>query len=88
MNGATRYRAPPADGLAIVALDDLAAVFHRASGITHLVAPTTLDLLDTLSGRWLTLEAVEQTFEIVEGEHAALLETLGALAVAGLIEGA
>ncbi|QNE31403.1 HPr-rel-A system PqqD family peptide chaperone [Sphingomonas sp. NBWT7] len=86
MAGATRYRAPPADGLAIVALDDLTAVFHRASGITHLIAPTTLDLLDALGGRWLTLDAVEQTFELVEGGRTALLETLDALTVAGLIE--
>lgn len=83
---ATRYRAPPADGLAIVSLDELVAVFHRASGITHLVASPVPELLDALAGRWLTLDALEAEFELVEGDRSSLVATLDDLARAGLVE--
>lgn len=83
---ATRYRAPPVDGLRIVALDDLVAVFHRASGITHLVAQPVPELLEALAGRWLTLDALAAEFERVEGDLNALATTLDDLAVAGLVE--
>lgn len=83
---ATRYRAPPADGLAIVALDELVAVFHRSSGITHLVASPVPDLLEALAGRWMTLDGVEAEFDLVEGDRASLSATLDELVVAGLVE--
>ncbi len=83
---ATRYCAPPADGLAIVALDELVAVFHRASGITHLVASPVPELLGALAGRWMTLEAIEAEFELVEGDRASLTAMLDELAIAGLVE--
>jgi PqqD family protein of HPr-rel-A system len=83
---ATRYRAPPADALAIVALDDLVVIFHRGSGITHLVTSPTPELLDTLAARWMTLEQLEAEFELVDGDRARLIATLDELAVAGLVE--
>ncbi len=83
---ATRYRAPPADGLRIVALDDLVAIFHRPSGITHLVAVPVPELLEGLAGRWLTLADLEAEFELVDGDRASLAATLDELAVAGLVE--
>lgn len=83
---ATRYRAPPADGLAIVSLDELVAVFHRASGITHLVTSPVPELLEALAGRWLTIDALEAEFDLVEGDRAGLAATLEELAIAGLVE--
>lgn len=83
---ATRYRAPPADGLVIVALGELVAVFHRASGITHLIASPVPELLEALGGHWLTLDALEAEFDLVEGDRERLIATLDELAVAGLIE--
>jgi PqqD family protein of HPr-rel-A system len=83
---ATRYRAPPADGFVIVALDELVAIFHRASGITHLVTSPVPELLEALGGKWLTLDALEAEFELVEGDRERLAATLDELAVAGLIE--
>jgi PqqD family protein of HPr-rel-A system len=83
---ATRYRAPPADGFVIVALDELVAVFHRASGITHLVASPVPELLEVLGGEWLTLDALESEFDLLEGDRERLSATLDELVVAGLIE--
>lgn len=83
---ATRYRAPPADCLAIVPLDDLVAVFHRASGITHLVTSPVPELLEALAARWMTLEALEVEFELVGGDRATLVATLDELVMAGLLE--
>jgi PqqD family protein of HPr-rel-A system len=83
---ATRYRAPPADALVTAPLDDIVAVFHRGSGITHLVGPEIPDLLDVLAARWMTADAIEGAFERVEGDRSALIATLDELVVAGLVE--
>lgn len=83
---ATRYRAPPAEGLSIAPLDDIVAVFHRPSGITHLVASPVPELLDALGGRWMTLAEIEDEFELVDGDRAGLATILDELAVAGLVE--
>lgn len=84
--GATRYRAPPVDGIAIVPLDDLMAVFHRASGITHLVTSPAPELLDALADRWLSLDDLEAEFELVGGDRASLIAVLDELAAVGLVE--
>jgi PqqD family protein of HPr-rel-A system len=39
---------PPAMRLA-VALDELVAIYHRPSGVTHLLAPPAPELLDALA---------------------------------------
>jgi PqqD family protein of HPr-rel-A system len=83
---ATRYRAPPADGLLLASLDELVAVFHRASGITHLVTSPVPELIGALSGTWMTLDAIEGEFELIDGDRTALATMLDELAVAGLIE--
>lgn len=83
---ATRYRAPPASDLSMVVLDDLVAIFHRASGITHLVASPVPELLVALAGRWMTLDDIEEKFELVDGDRAGLVTIMNGLVVAGLIE--
>lgn len=85
---ATRWRAPPADGLLIAPLDELVAIFHRASGITHLVTSPVPELLDALAGEWRTLADLETVFELVDGDRAALVARLAELASAGLVEAA
>ncbi|MCD2315918.1 HPr-rel-A system PqqD family peptide chaperone [Sphingomonas sp. IC-11] len=84
--GATRYRAPQASDLLMVHLDELVAVFHRAAGITHLVASPVPELLTALSGRWLTLDRIEEEFELVDGDRTGLAAIMDELAAAGLIE--
>lgn len=87
---ATRYRAPPADAVRIVALDDLVAIHHRASGITHLVDRTTPELLTTLGGDWTTADALlarlAEAFDMPDANRAAMAARLDDLAMAGLIE--
>jgi PqqD family protein of HPr-rel-A system len=42
------YRADPPDGLRIVPLDSLTAIYHRASGQTHVVAEPMPQILAAL----------------------------------------
>lgn len=84
--GATRYRAPPEAGLLIAGLDDLVAIFDRASGITHLVAPAVPELLQGIAGEWKTLAAIAAEFELVDGTQDDLAAMIDDLVDAGLIE--
>lgn len=83
---ATRYRAPPAADLLMVELEELVAVFHRASGITHLIAAPVPELLIAMAGRWMTLDDIEAAFELVDGDQTSLIAMMDELALAGLIE--
>lgn len=47
MNG--RYRADSADARVVVEMDGMAALFHRPSGITHLLASPATEILDAIS---------------------------------------
>jgi len=84
----TRYRAPARDGLRIAALDDLIAVYHRASGITHLVVAPVPELLEAMAGEWRSLESLAEAFGLAAGERGALIERLDELVAAGLVEAA
>lgn len=83
---ATRWRAPPSDELVIEPLDEIVAIFHRASGITHLVTSPVPELLAALADAWRTLPELEAMFDLIEGDDDALLARLDELAVAGLVE--
>jgi PqqD family protein of HPr-rel-A system len=85
---ATRWRAPPADGLRIVPLGDITAVYHRASATTHLVVSPVPELLDELAGRWCTVDEIEAAFDLVDGGREGLIARLDELRTAGLIEAA
>lgn len=85
-----RYRAPPPAALRGVALDTLSAVYHRASGQTHVVAPPVPELLDLLAGRAMTadelLAALAERFDLPDGDAAALTARLDELVDTGLVE--
>ena len=59
---ATAYRADPPEARRVIALDGVALVFHRPSGLTHILAPPAPQILEALAEG--------------EAEPAALLERL------------
>lgn len=88
---ATRYRAPPPAGLRIEPLDDLVAIYHRASGVTHIVVSPVPELLDLLAGEWMTLDilsaALAARYEVRDGAEG-LAARIEELVAAGLVEAA
>jgi len=88
---ATRYRAPPFDGLRIVPLDDLVAIYHRASGVTHVVVSPVPELLELLADSWMTLDilsvALAARYEVQDGAEG-LVARIEELVAAGLVEAA
>ena len=89
--GATpRYGAARADVLRVEPLGDgLTAVFHRASGITHLLAEPAPEILAALTDEWLTqaglLARLGETFDVA-GDTGVLSGRLDELVAAGLVE--
>jgi len=85
-----RYRAAPAATLRIEPLDSLTLIYHRASGITHVVDSPVPELLEVLSGQALTLDetlaALTRAHDLVDPDAAALAARLAELADAGLVE--
>ncbi len=85
----TRYRAAPAATLRIEPLDALTLIYHRASGITHLVDSPVPELLDLLAEP-LTLDqalaALAERFDLVDPDAGALAARLGELVASGLVE--
>jgi PqqD family protein of HPr-rel-A system len=84
------YRAPPADALVLVELDALTACYHRASGITHLLASPAPELLEILAGKALDIEGLlaqlRVQFDLADADVAALSARLDELVDSGLIE--
>lgn len=83
---ATRYRAPRAADLIATPMDDIVVLFHRTSGITHLVASPVPELLEALADRWMSAAEIEETFDILDGDRQDLVAMLEELAATGLIE--
>ena len=42
------YRADPSEARRVIALDGVALIFHRPSGLTHIVAPPAPQILEAL----------------------------------------
>ena len=84
-----RYRAPPADALIEVELDAFAAIFHRPSGITHLLASPAPEILaalvDPLDLDQL-LAALARRYDLVDPDRDALTARLDELVASGLVE--
>ena len=85
-----RYRAARAGELRIAPLDDLVAVYHRASGQTHRVVSPVPELLEVLAGEWLApgdlLARLAADFDLADADLAALAERLDELVETGLVE--
>lgn len=86
----SRFRAAPAATLRIEPLDALTLIYHRASGITHIVDSPVPELLDLLTEAPLTLNplltAISERFDLVDPDAAALAARLDELVASGLVE--
>lgn len=84
-----RYRAVPPEHLRILPLDPLTALYHRASGQTHVVAPPVPELLALLTEAMTAVEALAALaarYDLPDGDLVALTARLDELAAIGLVE--
>ena len=88
--GNARYIADPEEEVSVVQLDGLALLFHRPSGMTHIVAPPAPQILQALRlgpadvGEILARLRSWYDFE-VDDENGALEARIGELEAAGLV---
>ena len=86
----TRYHAASPATLRIVPLDALTLIYHRASGITHIVDAPVPEILEALGDEALSLEALlarlADRFDLADADPMALAVRLDELAAAGLVE--
>ncbi|MBC2777314.1 HPr-rel-A system PqqD family peptide chaperone [Parasphingopyxis marina] len=85
------YRADPEKARRIVQLDSVTLIFHRASGLTHIVAPPAPEILAALAegdaDAATLLDRLKRDFDFGEDEEleAALSARLAELETAGLV---
>jgi PqqD family protein of HPr-rel-A system len=83
------YRAAGADGLVLADLDAFTAVFHRASGITHLLTSPAPEILAILGEQAASLDALlarlRERYDLADADRAALAARVDELVVAGLV---
>ena len=88
----TIYKAPSADALLVAPLDAFTAVFHRASGITHLLTEPAPQILQALAEGGLTLDALlarlAADYDLADADRDALAARLDELVVSGLVAAA
>lgn len=86
------YRAPTADAVLVAPLDAFTAVFHRASGITHLLTEPAPQILAALGEEGMTLDALLARlaidYDLADADRDALAARLDELVVAGLVAAA
>lgn len=84
------YRADPPGARLLVELDGVALIFHRPSGLTHVVAPPAPEILAALAAgdadAATLLARLREAHDLddSEGLAAALAARLGELEAAGL----
>jgi PqqD family protein of HPr-rel-A system len=85
-----RYRAASPATLRIVPLDVLTLIYHRASGMTHIVDAPVPEILEVLGDEALSSAALMQRlaerFDLRDPDPVALAVRLDELAAAGLVE--
>lgn len=85
-----RYRAAPPDTMLAAPLDLLTAVYHRASGETHLLAQPAPEILAVLAGGEMTaaalLDRLRADYDLIDSDDAALAARLDELVATGLVE--
>lgn len=83
------FRAAPLPSLVVEPLDELTAVYHRRSGITHVLASPAPELLRALQEPATADELLARlaaAFDLADADREALLARLGELVEAGLVE--
>ena len=84
-----RYSADPAEAAGSMALEGLTLLFHRPSGVTHILAPPAPQILETLGRDAITsaelATRLAERFELVGGDDV-LIARLEELVAAGLVE--
>ena len=84
---AARYRAAAPATLIAAALPPFTALYHRASGTTHLLAQPAPEILHALADGALSAAALRDRLAAAyELEDGALDERLAELVAAGLVE--
>lgn len=88
----TIYKAPTADAVLVAPLDAFTAVFHRASGITHLLTEPAPQILTALGEGGSTLDdllaQLADTYDLADADRDALHARLDELVVSGLVAAA
>lgn len=81
------YRADPPECLRIVPLDSLTAIYHRASGQTHVVAEPMPEILAALATGDADVVVLMQRLNLVDDREtrALLAERLAELVETGLV---
>jgi len=83
------YRMARPEDLRIAHLDSFMAIYHRSSGITHLVTAPAPEILAALGEAGMTLAALRDTldgdYELGDLDDAALAARLDELVAAGLV---
>jgi PqqD family protein of HPr-rel-A system len=84
-----RYRADPQGGLRVVPLDSLTAVYHRASGQTHVVAEPMPEILAALGDAEADTQGLIARLGLADTPEtrAVLSERLAELVATGLVAG-
>lgn len=86
----TIYRAAPPDNLVVVPVDLLTAIYHRASGQTHLMASPAPEILAALGEGELDAAALlaklRHDYDLVDADPEALAARLAELVETGLVE--
>ena len=81
------YSADAQTGHRIVELDGMCALYHRRSGMTHLLAEPAPQIVMALAGKSLPLARLLAELGLEDGEdnRAALVARLAELGEAGLV---
>ena len=86
------YRMARAEALSVVHLDSFIAVYHRSSGLTHLVTAPAPEIMATLGEAGLTRAELgarlASDFELTDLDDAVLDERLEELIACGLVAAA
>jgi len=84
------FRAASPDSLIVVPVDLLTAIYHRASGQTHLMASPAPEILEALAEAPLDVAALlaklRADYDLVDADPAALTARLDELVETGLVE--
>lgn len=88
---ATAYRADPPEARRSIALDGVTLIFHRPSGLTHIVAPPAPQILEALgegeADLAALLERLKRNYDFGDSEdlEVALEARLAELETSGLV---